>query len=282
MSEIINIAFCTNFSDVSKDSLESIMFNTWDFQCNIHLIHFVQNEEEFEAQEKLDNLVEETKYSASESQHIFGKLFNKDEFDQMIDILNTSNYQIIASGMPFKVSGKKSSFISLLTEKVNKDLTLIPQGHQLKIENRSTIVVDSENLDNLYLTSLFEEFYKFLHTKITIFLLSDTVLEKKVLAEFEEKIKTIMPDLDYKIINHDRSNCLENLKEEIRKDGIDYLIVFKGDYFEQFMLNLIKNNDQNLTWNFSLYRSYVNPEIIQNIKNGVDPYPRIRLNYVIS
>ncbi|AWV98826.1 hypothetical protein [Arcticibacterium luteifluviistationis] len=280
MSEIINIAFCTDFSDLSKASLESIMFNTWDFRCNIHLIHFVEDENEAESKNSLDKLLSETKLIASEGQNILSKIFVKGDLDQMIDTLNNSNYQIIAIGMPFNASRGESSFISMLIERVNKDLTLIPQGHKIKIENRSTIVVDSENLDNLYLVSLFEEFYRFLHTKITIFLLSDVVLEKDVLEDFHEKIKGILPELNYRLINHDRSNCLENLKSEIEKDGTDYLIVFKNDYFENFMLKLIQNNNQNIKWNFSLYRSYSNPDIIENLKKGIAPYPKIELNYV--
>lgn len=278
MSEIINIAFCTDFSSVCKDSLESIMFNTWNFRCNIHLIHFEQSQDHSLSSQKLNALHEEMELIASEGQKIHSKLFEKDELDDMIEVLNGSKYQVIASGMPFKISGKKVSFISMLAEKVNRDLTLIPQGHQLKLENRAAIVVDSENIENLYLTRLFEEFYNFLHTKITIFLLSDVLLNESELKEFHEKIKEMMPNLNFTLINHDRSNCLENLKLEAKKDNIDYLIVFKGDYFEQFMLNLIKNNDQKIKWKFSLYRSYVNDDIIDKIKKGINPYPKIKLN----
>lgn len=281
MTEIIKIAFCTDFSDASQVSFNTLVFNSWNFGCHIDLIHLVEDLDPKEAQIYLDQLRDELTPSLDIDQTITTYLFNRGELNLLLRHLNVGNYFLVLIGMKnFENKSKFGAFAHILYENVKHDIVMIPHDHKIRIENKGIVILEFKNLDNFYLTKKFEAYFNFLSTYLRILILSDGLIASSELKNSHVKIQHVLPKINFEIVNRDTANSEEFILDEISNTTYDYLMFFTGGHFDRYISKCMESGILEGRPQITFYKYFVTESLIQDIKSGNPNVPFLKLKSI--
>ncbi|WP_341227399.1 hypothetical protein [uncultured Arcticibacterium sp.] len=277
MSKAVKIGFCTDFSKSSEISLETLLFNVWSFECDIHLFHLVEDDNRDDSYARLCQLQEELSNSLDSYQNVEAFLFEKGESLKLIEFLNKGNYISVSIGITsFKSDSIMSAFIKELYQNLEMDSAVIPINHEVKIENKGMIGMQYEHLHYLYALRKYEEYFRFHYARLKILILSETSFSNTKLLEVRETIDSILKDIKYELVVINKSKADKGILQEIENTPLDYFLFPTDDYFHSYISNSIEKDSFPGELKFSLIRLYITPE---NIKRE-SSFQRIELKPV--
>ena len=255
MLKKIKIAFCTDFSDNANLALESLLFNSWMFNIDIDVLHLVENEAEGTAS-KLNEVKERIQLSALNVSNINTFLFKKGEKDKLFAQLNSGNYLSTILGLEgLGRTAGMGSFIRSVYDNVNCNLSILPLAHEIRTEYKLVVALEIKNLRFLYVLLRAHSYFNFNYTKITIVLRDEENISQENILETESFLKDIFPNIRKEIILHKNQESIGNLIENFEEKGFDYCIVFKGDFFDDYVIEILRNRPKDYEYSIKFVRS---------------------------
>lgn len=278
-TKAVTVAFCTDFSEALQVTLNTLLFNSWNFECSIDLLHLMENENPEEAQEKLDHLKIEIENSLDEGQVVSTHLFQKKGEQELINFINTQNYVALFIGLSgFQENSNFGEFTRSLYDQVECDIAMVPKNHPVKIENKGMIALEFRNLENLYCIQKYNAYFKFLCTSLNFIVISDKFLQDEEISECYSEIQNILPDLRYEITNFRKVDSKELLLKTLDSaNTLDYFIFFNDDYLESLIHNRLTTNDISPDVTFTFMKSYACKSLIKGIKLGYFDSQKVKL-----
>lgn len=264
MRKTVKIAFCTDFSKSSEISLETLLFNVWSFDCDIHLVHLVENDNREESFKRLHLLKEELQNSLDSKQNVEAFLFEKGEMDKLIDHLNKGNYISLSVGLTsFSSNSTLTTLTKELYQNLEMDSAVIPINHEVRIENKGMIGMEYEHLHYLYALRKYEEYFKFHYARLKIIILSEELLNAEQLKNVRKKIDSIIIGIVYELVNISKTKADEAILKELEDTPLDYFLFPTDDYFYSYISKSIEQDSLPGRLKFSLIRLYITPELVK-------------------
>ncbi|AWV97365.1 hypothetical protein [Arcticibacterium luteifluviistationis] len=267
MKSNLKVSFCTDFSETADAALEMLLFNAWSFKVDIDIIHLVENMSYNEVKIKLDNLHKELNVSLCGAREIRIIIFEKGSKLSLISHLNDSHYFLNIVGLDGlgKTAGI-GSFLALLYKYYKGGLVVVPKNHALSIENKVLIGLAYENIERIHYLKKVAAFLYFNFSKLNILIRvkEEVSCEKKV--QTTEVIEGLFPGLVCEISFQKPEDCTEYIKHLFSEKNINYSVVFKGDYFDDFSRGVMENRSRAMQPKEMLLRVCTANRIISAIK----------------
>ncbi|AWV98825.1 hypothetical protein [Arcticibacterium luteifluviistationis] len=278
MSKNIKLALYTDFSEESRVTLNTVIFNTWGFHFDLDVLCILKDDNIQDALEKLEELKKELNFHLEDGHIIQTKVFLKDEEDLLINHINRESYFSLVVGVAdSEINWKPGSTYHTLYTMVKTDLALVPITHPIKIENRGIVSLEFKNLEKLHALKKSLEFFKFYHAKIRLILLSDNLLSDNETETVMEFISNVLPELDIDLINVTKALCQESILMAVLESPIDYFLYFNDDHLENLVQNKLEAAIMPGIHKFSLIKMYVDEHILNDLKYGQVEMPKMRL-----
>lgn len=270
-------AFCTNFSSSSLERLDLALFDIWNFNIGIDLIHL---KEEDDSEQKMAALEERLKNEESFYGEFDFFIFNKSKKKSFIQHLNSDRYDCVIIGLRgINSGGGREHFFNKVITQVHQDVLVVPRGNAVKIYSRITVLLELEHIDYLHLLKKYSQILNYNCTKLTILLKSSKSIIKSLNDAFKNKVKKIIPGpcltYDIHILRDEESTGL--LKRLIREKRQDIYYLFNLDFFHKHYLNSYEQSSNNNYFGAPLLKVYVSPEKIRLYKNDPVKAPVITL-----
>lgn len=281
MKDIAKIAFCTDFSDASQVSIDTLLFNLWAFKCDIDLYHLVRDSNPKDSIDRLYALKEELENSLGEGHTVNICLFDKGKICELIEQINLGNYFLTLLGhAAFCAETHSRTFTRELYENLKCDISIIPVNHGIRIENTGIIALELQNIDWLHLLIRMQELFEFNHIHMKIMIASKDLLSTSDLAFCRSTIGSILPKLKYELINCTIDNAKNSILTEVTTSRVDWLTFFKNDFFDTCVLSSLENELFPNNWDTGLHKYYVSEELIEGIKNGNSNASKLTLKQI--
>jgi hypothetical protein len=196
-------------------------------------------------------------------------IFETDEKEKLFTQLNSGKYLSIVLGLEgLARSAGLGKTIKSIYEKVNCNLTIVPIAHVVRTEFKLLIPLEYKNLENLYMILRFQAYISFNCTRLTIVLRNDEDISQEELVEKGKVVTEIFPNENNEIVAHNSTNCNGYLIKNIGEKNFDYCIVFKGDFFGEYIFNALNNRTQGYVYSMKVVRSIPKDSDIETLKSG--------------
>lgn len=272
MKELFKVSFFTDFSRQANKALEVAIFNGWSFSVQIDIIHLVEEGTYAEAKEKLDNLKKDL---SAGRDNINTLVFDKGRKLELITHLNESRYFLNVVGL--NTTKRAGSFLSLLYGYCKGNLVVIPERHEVRIENDFFIAIEYQNLLCLESLRKVRSYLYFNYCKLSFLIKTESNLSLELREQVIAGIRDIFPNLEIEVFFAEQHRISESLKPLLEEKNVDCCVVFKGDYFDQLIINHFKERNESCTPKEIFFRVSVGKRISAAIKAGMDGIDELKL-----
>ncbi|WP_341224873.1 hypothetical protein [uncultured Arcticibacterium sp.] len=237
---MVKIAHCTDFSENAKKALEGMLFNFWSFDIAIDILHLVEDDFE-ESLAKLELLKNEL-MTIHGTRFIFKTyIFRENQRDSLIEQLNSREYFGLLVGLdgPKRKSGI-GSFLQSLYDFYLGNMTIVPLIHEIKIENKGLVALAYENIEALSTLVMVSDYMNFHFSKLTVLIKIEKNLNEKEVKAIRDILSSLLPAAKYELLIQNRVNISNSLLNLLKAENLDYCILFKDDFFDNYFYNHLK------------------------------------------
>ncbi|AWV97367.1 hypothetical protein [Arcticibacterium luteifluviistationis] len=274
---MVKIAHCTDFSKNSEKALEAILFNFWSFDITIDIIHLVEGDYA-KAAARLEAYKKELISSHGTRVAFKVYLFETSEKEALISQLNSEGYYATIAGLEgIGETAGIGSFLEELYKSYLGNMTIVPFWHEIKIENKVLVAVEYENIEEFYAIVQVKNFLDFQFSKLTVLVRVKEDIAQVQVLEIEAFLRKVLPSLEIELLVYNPEICTNFITKGIKEKQLDYYIIFKGDYFDSCIYNMIVNKPAGNTFKERVVRMSTAPEDIHKLKSGDNPLNQINL-----
>lgn len=274
---MVRIAHCTDFSKNAKKALEAILFNFWSFEISIDIYHLVEGDYD-EAVASLASYKTELTNSHGSRVGFTTHLFAANQKERLISEINAERFFGNLVGLEGKgESAGMGSFLAELYKSYLGSMTIVPYCHDIKIENKVLVAVEYNRLEEIYILVKFRGFLNFQFSKLVVLVrVEGTPSPAQVLA-VETILGKILPSLKIELLVYDFQGCDDFIEYDLKRKKLDYYILFKDDYFDNCIYNLILNKTSRSTYKERVIRINSSEEELLKLKNNESSVNQLKL-----